>query len=249
MTAVMQPTVPQTVQVSQQSSPARLIEMAIQQNADVAKLEKLMDLQERWDARQAEVSFNAALNRVQANLPQIEKKAENKQTSSKYAKLEDVNAALVPVYAAEGFSISWGTDNSPLEGYIRLVADLSHAAGHTRRYHLDTPLDRAGIKGTDNKTLVHATGSSISYGRRYLTLMMFNASTYDDKDGNHPKPTVSEEQQANLQALIDEVGANKAGFLGFFKVRSLAEIYADKYVDAVRMLEAKRKKTSKETPA
>lgn len=242
-------TVPQTIQDSPASSPARLIEMAIQQNADVAKLEKLMDLQERWDARQAEVAFNAALNKVQANLPQIEKKADNKQTSSKYAKLEHVNAALVPVYAAEGFSISWGTGDSPIDGHVRLIADLSHSAGHTRRYHLDVPLDRAGVKGNDNKTLVHATGSSISYGRRYLTLMMFNASTYDDQDGNHPVPRVSEEQQANLQALIDEVGANKKAFLGFLKVTSLADIRADRYVDAVKLLEAKRKAGSKGTPA
>lgn len=229
------------VKQNESASPVRLIEMAIQQNADVEKLEKLMDLQERWDARQAEAAFNAALNRVQANLPTIEKDAANTQTKSKYSKLETVNAALVPVYAEQGFSISWGTDTSPVDGHIRVVGDLSHAHGHTRRYFLDVPLDNVGAQGNVNKTKVHATGSSVSYGRRYLTLMMFNASTYDDVDGNKHKQTISEQQEADLQALIDEVKANVKAFLGYFKIKRIGELYAEHYQTAVKMLEAKRK--------
>lgn len=224
------------------ASPVRLIELAIQQNADVEKLEKLMDLQERWDARQSEAAFNTALNRVQANLPKIEKDANNNQTKSKYSRLETVNAALVPVYAAEGFSISWGTDTSPVDGHIRVVGDLSHSSGHTRRYFLDVPLDNVGAQGSVNKTKVHATGSSISYGRRYLTLMMFNASTYDDVDGNQPKPTISEQQEADLKALIEETKASVPAFLGYYKIKRLSELYAEHYETAVKMLEAKRKK-------
>ena len=194
---------------TQDSSPAKLLELAVQQGADVGKLERLMDLQERWDKKQAEAAFNTALNEVQANLPKIERKAWNDQTRSHYAKLEAVNAALVPVYSAHGLSISWGTDQSPIEGYIRVVGDLSHIAGHTRRYFLDIPLDNAGIKGNDNKTKVHATGSSLSYARRYLTLMMFNASTYDDKDGNGDKPLPDapegyEQWEADMIACADE---------------------------------------------
>lgn len=202
-----------------QESPARLIEMAIQQNADVDKLTKLMDLQERWDKKQGEMAFNVALNKVQSNLPNIEKKSWNDQTKSYYAKLEIVNAGLVPVYSKEGMSISWGTDTSPIEGYIRIVGDLSHVAGHTRRYFLDLPLDDAGIRGNENKTKVHATGSSISYARRYLTMMMFNASTFDDKDGNRPKTVPPEpdkdyaQWEADLVALADEgLAALEKGF-------------------------------------
>jgi hypothetical protein len=44
------------------------------------------------------------------------------------------------------------------------------------------PLDNVGMKGTANKTNVHATGATNSYARRYLTLMIWNLTTEDDID-------------------------------------------------------------------
>jgi len=52
---------------------------------------------------------------------------------------------------------------------------------------------------------------------------------------------LSKEQQANLQKLIDEVGADMAKFLGYFKVEKLADLPAAEHQRAVNALEKKRK--------
>ena len=75
-----------------------------------------------------------------------------------------------------------------------------HEAGHTKRYHVDLPIDSTGIKGSVNKTGVHANGSTYSYARRYLTMMIFNVVlTNEDNDGN-----VDGDQPQSLGELMNE---------------------------------------------
>ena len=52
---------------------------------------------------------------------------------------------------------------------------------------------------------------------------------------------VSEEQIASLTSLADEVGANMDKFYEYFKIGAIEGLLADKYDQAVSMLEAKRK--------
>jgi hypothetical protein len=95
----------------------------------------------------------------------------------------------VPIYSAEGLAVSYDTETKSesdpiMSGDIRIVAHVSHAGGHTRRYHIDLPLDDVGSGGKVNKTKIQARGSTNEYGRRYLARMIFNLATRDDTDGN-----------------------------------------------------------------
>lgn len=54
--------------------------------------------------------------------------------------------------------------------------------------------------------------------------------------------TISEQQEADIKALIEDVQANVPAFLGYFKISRVGELYAEHYETAVKMLEAKRKK-------
>jgi len=62
----------------------------------------------------------------------------------------------------------------------------------------------------------------------------------DNTKSESAHDTISEEQEANLGALVQEVGANVEGFCKFFKIHSLAELPAGKFDQAVTMLERKR---------
>lgn len=157
---------------------------AANKDVDIDKMRQLFEMHKEMVAIEAEAAFNAALARAQAKIEPIAAKAYNSQTQSYYAKLAAINKAIVPIYTAEGISISFGTADCPKEGWYRTVAIVSHGAGHSREYHLDLPPDDVGIKGTANKTQVHAAGSTSSYARRYLVCMIFNVSTGDDNDGN-----------------------------------------------------------------
>ena len=180
---------------------------------DIEKMERLFAMHQKMVAQQAEAAFNAAMARAQANITPVANNAANTQTNSRYAKLAAINKDIAPIYTAEGLSISFDSgDAAP--GLQRTIAIVSHAAGHSRQYHLDLPLDDVGTKGTVNKTKVHATGSTYSYARRYLVCMIFNATTEDDDDGNESGGKVMGEgvvadYMAAIEALIDREGAEK----------------------------------------
>lgn len=158
--------------------------MATDPNADVDKMERMLDMQERVMNKQAESEFSQSMNAVQGLLPNVVKDANNGQTNSKYAKHEAIARAIKPIYTAEGLSLTFSEGDAPKENYIRIIGVLRHKSGYSEQHHLDLPLDVAGIKGSVNKTDIHGTGSTYTYGRRYLTCMIFDVSTGDDNDGN-----------------------------------------------------------------
>ena len=164
-------------------------------NIDVEKMERLLDMQERIIAREAEQDFNAAMAQLQAELPAVVRDAENSSTGSRYAKLETIARAIMPKITGQGFSLSYGTDNCPLDDHYRVTCLVSHIGGHTRRYHADVPTDLTGLKGNPNKTRTHAFGSTMSYGRRYLLCLIFNVTLVnEDDDGVAAGGKISEEQ-------------------------------------------------------
>ena len=151
---------------------------------DIEKMERLMAMKERMDARNAESEFNSAMMRVQAKMGRISADATNPQTRSNYATYGKLDKALRPIYTAEGLSLSFGTEAAP-EGYVGMVCFVSHVGGHTRTYTAQVPSDGKGAKGNDVMTKTHAFGSGTSYGMRYLLKMIFNVAIgEEDDDGN-----------------------------------------------------------------
>jgi hypothetical protein len=212
---------------------------------DADKIQKILDMQIQVMDRTARDEFYAAMNRVQAELPIVAREAFNSQTKSKYAKIESIAKAIKPVYTKEGFSMSFGQGKSDFEGYIRITGVLRHSSGHAEdEYHIDLPVDDCGIKGTKNKTMVHATGSTLTYGRRYLTCMIFNVATEDDTDGNKPfEPpavkVISDPQIKQIKEMVEAAGEDTEKFLKWCKAESIESIPAHKYAWVVKRLNEK----------
>lgn len=155
-------------------------------SVDVEKLERLMSMHERVMERNAESAFNESMRGAQGEMRQVATDANNPQTRSRYATYAAIDAALRPIYTRHGFSISYGTADAP-EGYVRVLAYVSHVGGHTRRYEAAMPADGKGAKGGDVMTKTHAFGAATSYGMRYLLKMIFNVAVGEyDLDGNDP---------------------------------------------------------------
>lgn len=153
-------------------------------NTDVAKMERLLDMYERVSARDAEVAFNEAMNKVQAGLKRISADLYNPQTRSRYASYAALDRVLRPVYTEHGFSLSFDTGESAPDTVL-VLCHVSHSAGHTRLYRATMPADGKGAKGGDVMTRTHAAGAGMSYGMRYLLKMIFNVAIgEDDNDGN-----------------------------------------------------------------
>lgn len=147
--------------------------------ADIEKLEKMLDLQERILNRNAKQAFTADLAAMQAELPLVGKHGEGHQ-KAKYAKLEDINEAIRPTLQKYGFAVTFRVKQQP--GAATITAILSHRIGHSEETDLILPLDTSG-----SKNAVQAVGSTLSYGKRYALCALLNISTGDDTDGNLPQ--------------------------------------------------------------
>lgn len=213
-------------------------------NIDVAKVEKLMELYERIQAKNAESSFNAAMSAAQSEMGRISTDSTNPQTHSRYASYGKLDSVLRPIYTKHGFALSYGEADSPKPEHVRVVCHASHNGGHSRDYHTDMPADGKGAKGGDVMTKTHAVGSAKQYGMRYLLKGIFNVAIgEEDNDGNGERlPRISEKQAADIHALITEIGVDKAKFLKYIRASSIEEIPAQAFKDAVAALERKRAK-------
>lgn len=210
-------------------------------NVDIDKMERLLQMQERILERNAKAAYTTALAEMLPKLPVITERGSIKNrdggVQSKYALWEDINEAIGPILAAHGFALTFRTGS---EGTgIKVTGVLSHREGHSEETTITLPADTSG-----SKNAVQAVASSVSYGKRYTAGALLNiTSRGEDDDGRKAAgpPTLSEEQVANLEALLTEVGASKTQFLKFAKVSSLSEILAKNYTTFVKAIEAKRK--------
>ena len=159
--------------------------VAMDPNADVEKMKQLLDMQERILDKNAEKEFNSDMVACQSEMGSIKKTSWNDQTKSLYAKLEVITEDIKPIYTSHGFCLCFSHAECPKEDWIRIQCEVSHTAGHSKLYWMDLPPDGHGIKGSVNKTPVHAVASTDSYGKRYITANIFNLAIVGaDNDGN-----------------------------------------------------------------
>lgn len=171
-------------------------------NINVDTLDRLLAMQERVIASNAEEAFNEAMTVCQSEMKAIIADATNPQTRSKYATFQRLDGALRPLYTKHGFAISFNT--APIDGKeaVRVLAYVSRGR-FTRQYQVDVPADGKGAKGGDVMTKTHAVGAAMSYGARYLLKFIFNVAVgEEDTDGNMPKdhPTPDEAGRKALEA-------------------------------------------------
>jgi hypothetical protein len=212
-------------------------------NVDIDKMERLMGMHERMVSKQAEMQFNKAMSKAQTDMRRVVADARNPQTHSTYASYAALDKSLRPIYTKHGFALSFDTEEGAPPEFVRVVCYVSHEDGFSKKYRIDMPADGKGAKGGDVMTKTHATGSAMSYGMRYLLKMIFNvAVSEDDDDGNAAGvEPVTEEQAANIEALLTEVGADKALFLQWAAdSESIEAIPANWYDSCIRALERKR---------
>lgn len=240
---------------TQSSSIIQMISRIAQDpTVDLDRFERLIAMQERMEARQAERAFTAALSAMQPNLPVVTQRGTivirdktNPKTiiqETPFAKWEDINEAISPHLAEHGFSLSFRAERDGDRVIVRGI--LSHKDGHKEETILPLSLDTTGSKNN-----VQAVGSSISYGKRYTAGMLLNitsrASVEADDDGHMagrlPAPEVITEDQAmTIRELLESTNSDQAAFLKHAKAPSISEILAKDFQPLVTLLRRKGQK-------
>ena len=211
----------------------------------IETVERLFALDREYRADRARADFHVAFNTVQSQLAPVRKTGRNTETGSMYAKSDAVMAMLDPIITANGFSRSISTEDCPTPGYTRFVLMLRHIGGHEERHRLDAPIDNVGPKGTANKTVIHGMMSSYTLCERHLCVKVFGLQIVDDDDGNAAggigpgTELITPKQATQLNALADEVGADKGLFCKMMNIGSIPELSASQFKVAVVALRAK----------
>lgn len=216
----------------------RVIEqVALNPDADVGKLEKMMELRERYLAAEAKKSFIKALSDFQMEVPPIVKK---KQAHNyKFAPLCDITAMANPILNKHG--LSYWFRQSQDEEKITVTCVAAHSDGHQQETSL------AGLPDTGgSKNKIQAVGSAVEYLRRYTFTCAFGITTADeDSDGrvlSQFGDFITDEQLAELEQLMEGISVHREKFLKYFKITELKDLPQCRYQKAKQMIVSKKGK-------
>lgn len=179
-----------------EANPSVLLQLAVQQNLDIDKLEKLMQMQERWQGQQARKEFLSAISRFQAQCPPIEKikKVAFGNTRYSYAPLGDIAATIKKPMSDNGLSHRWEIGEDAENIVVTCI--ISHVDGHSEKTTMK------GVKdGSGNKNAIQSSGSTVTYLQRYSLIGALGISTADEdidgqKEENKPPVQKTQPQQA-----------------------------------------------------
>ena len=183
--------------------PMEMIQVAFQKALDsggpeaLAVADRILEQMAKQRDYEDRGRFNASLLRIQKQLKRIPKRGWNAQTSSHYALAEDVDSEIQSLMQGEDMSLSFEPEPHDQPNMVTIVGILSQGA-YSRRYPLPLPCDGQGPKGGGVMTRTHATGSAITYGKRYLKNMIFDLGFKEkDDDGNRAGSTATDSLPEN----------------------------------------------------
>lgn len=217
-------------------TPMHMLQVAVQQGHDLEKIEKLMELERRWKADQAREAYYQALTEFKQQQITVTKDKRNDQYNSMYTSIGNLVNTVTAAMAPFGFSASWEVEQAD---FIKVTCILSHTLGHSESVSMEGPPDDSGKKNTLQQIKSTITYLEASTFQAVTGVVSRDANVNDD--GNGAVDTITEEQLADLEALIEEVEADRAAFLKYCKVASLEQLPAAKFKQAVKALEAKRR--------
>lgn len=224
------------------ATPMELLSRALDRGADLAMVEKLMDLAERQDRNLAKKAFDAAVADAKAEIPVIQKNREGH--NSKYADLGAFAEAVNPVLAKHGLNYRYRSEQDGPT--IRVTCVLTHRDGHSEETTLSGGPDTSGAKNS-----IQAIASTITYLSRYtlkLALGLADAEGDDDGKAAGGNEAISPEQLKELQSKITSTGADIERFCKYMQVEALPDIRQKDYAKALAAI-AQKIKTKKQGDA
>lgn len=185
-------------------TPTDLLIHAMNSGADLDRLDRLMDLQMRYEADQARKAFADDMARFKA-VPltiskdkQVSFKTDKGRTEYMHATIGNVVSIVVPVLAEFGFAHRWDVEQR--DGLVIVTCVITHRMGHSQSTTLMANPDSSG-----GKNAIQSVISAKSYLERHTLLAATGLATKDqvDDDGqlaeareDMPKPGATQHKQS-----------------------------------------------------
>lgn len=224
----------------QDNSPAAMMMAAISKGMDLDKLEKFMQLQERYEANEAKKAYYKSMALFSQNAPEIVKDRQvsfgTGKTSYSHASLANVTNSIRAELGKYGLSPKWITEQTDKQ--IKITCTITHDQGYSESTSLEAAPDTSGSKNS-----IQAVGSTITYLERYTLLALTGLATKDmddDGQGSDTDKFITSEQAIEIDRLVTESGADAVSFMGWLGVEKYNDIPIKKYKEAVTFLKAKK---------
>lgn len=242
--------VQETTAIEASQSPIAAMQMLLDKNVDPEKIEKMLALQEMWDAVQAKKAYTQAMAEFKLNPPTILKDKKvgftsqrtGGTTSYNHATLGNVTNKVNTALAKHGFSSGWKTEQK--EGQVTVTCTITHKMGHSESTSLFAGADTSGQKNS-----IQAVGSTITYLQRYTLLTLTGLATHDqDDDGAYEEPEyITEDQVLEIREMLKGCGFEPAllKHLGVDSIDHIEKLSYSKTIEAInnkKTYEAAQKK-------
>ncbi len=224
-------------------SPQELMQQAIAQGADLTQLEKLLEIQMKYEANEAKKAYVKAMSAFKANPPQIVKDKHVSYATSKgqmeydHASLFNIVETISKALSKHGLSSAWKTQQN---GSVAVTCTITHSLGHSEETTLAAGADTSGGKNS-----IQAIGSTVTYLQRYTLLALVGLATKDqDDDGKGTDEFISDAQVLEIDRLVKETGTNAGKLLEYAEADSYNNILLKNHSKIITQLRNKKGKTN-----
>lgn len=166
---------------AQPVTPTDLLIHAMNSGADLDRLDRLMDLQMRYEADMARKAFADDMARFKA-VPltiskdkQVSFKTDKGRTEYMHATIGNVVSIIVPTLAEFGFAHRWDVEQR--DGLVIVTCVITHRMGHSQSTTLMANPDSSG-----GKNAIQSVISAKSYLERHTLLAATGLATKDQVD-------------------------------------------------------------------
>lgn len=223
---------------SEPVTPAQMLQIAVEQNADLDKLQQLMDLQDRWEANQARKAFVEAMSGFRGACPAIDR--DRKGHNSNYATLAGTIEQIKALLSQHQLSHSWRTQQ---EGQmVTVTCTVTHSMGHSE----STSLTAAPDTGP-GKNSIQAIGSAVSYLQRYTLFAILGLASKDmDNDGAgaaKQEKFITSVQAKRLRDAAKFVGKDDSYICKKAQIGAVEDLHAARFEGALKHLQTLAEKS------
>lgn len=244
------------MKAKEQNSPANIMRIALTHGQDLEKIEKMLELQIKWEENEAKKAYHKAMATFKADPPkvwrdlQVKYTANNKVTEWSHADLGVAGEAIGKGLGDNQLNHTWRTEQLE-DNQIKVTCIITHELGHSESTWLKSPPDSSGGKNS-----IQAIGSTTFYLERYTLFAIAGlapARMDDDGKGSDVEVEyVSKGQVVAMQKIIDEKGLDTDLFFTYVsesivnsEVKKLEEIPKKDFKEVMIVLK-KAKKVERE---
>ena len=223
-----------------------LISKALSSDVDIDKLQKLMEMKERWEESESKKQFIKSMASFKSECPTIIKTQQGH--NYKYADLGLIIESISPVLAKHDLSLSFDmkqdlTNNGMV---ITVYCKITHIQGHSESVPMSSLPDDGGKMNS-----IQRIASAVTYLKRHtlsaITGLSIISEDDDGKNATSESATVliNEDQASKIQTLFEETKQPKEPVFKWInnayglQVTQIEEIPAKHYAEFYNTLKIK----------